>query len=195
MNSNTEHWAELSRCDSESNLIAKLTKSKYTIGRGENCDFKFPENKFLSQTHCYIEQHATHINKAWLIDDSTNGSLINLTKKIHKERYLLEDEDKICIVRRKNDPGKNISFLFQYRKKNQQFEATLAYDCTEDLNLNTLKRSLSQNENDNTDTETKEKKIKNEEIDETVVSKKTNIINNNLDCPICDELIHDCVSL
>ena len=115
------------------------------------------------------------------------------------------------IVHRKKDPEKDIAFQFEFKKKPQVFEATLAYDCTEFLNLNNesenkitteslLKRTLDKEEEENDVNEIKEKKAKNETLassadtkDDTVVPKKTNIIKDQLVCTICDELMHDCV--
>ena len=49
------------------------------------CDLRFPENKLLSQHHCSIERDPTDDSRAWFVDQSTNGTIINEQKKIHKE--------------------------------------------------------------------------------------------------------------
>ena len=117
--------------------------------------------------------------------------------------------------------SKDIGFEFEYKKKIQNFEATQAYDCTEFLNMNNENEDENEDEVQNKDREnhkrllsdhvedsqeeTKEKKPKletpnvmnEEKKDDDVVTpkKENNIIKDQLVCTICDELMHDCVSL
>jgi E3 ubiquitin-protein ligase CHFR len=108
----TESWGQLvSTTDLDSEPI-QLVKSKFTVGRGLGNDLRLAENAFVSSSHCFIERdEVTGI--VWLHDISTNGTLLNLSNKLHHQKYELKHGDEIFIVNRKDDITHNVAYLYQ----------------------------------------------------------------------------------
>uniref|UniRef100_A0A8C1YK12 E3 ubiquitin-protein ligase CHFR n=1 Tax=Cyprinus carpio TaxID=7962 RepID=A0A8C1YK12_CYPCA len=67
------------------------------------CDLSFPANKLVSGNHCRITQDQNS-GQVWLEDMSTNGTVINMSKVVKKQTHLLQNGDVIHFVYRKNEP-------------------------------------------------------------------------------------------
>uniref|UniRef100_A0A671S5N4 E3 ubiquitin-protein ligase CHFR n=1 Tax=Sinocyclocheilus anshuiensis TaxID=1608454 RepID=A0A671S5N4_9TELE len=68
-----------------------------------DCDLSFPANKLVSGNHCKITQDQNS-GKVWLEDMSTNGTVVNMSKVVKKQMHLLQNGDVIHFVYRKNEP-------------------------------------------------------------------------------------------
>uniref|UniRef100_A0A4W3IND1 E3 ubiquitin-protein ligase CHFR n=1 Tax=Callorhinchus milii TaxID=7868 RepID=A0A4W3IND1_CALMI len=69
------------------------------------CDLSFPGNKLVSGDHCKIIRE--NPGQVWLEDTSTNGTVINKSKVVKKQSYLLQNGDAIYVVYRKNEPDQS----------------------------------------------------------------------------------------
>jgi len=108
---NGNAWSQLV-CSTDNNTNPVfIKKNTFDIGRGKGCDLSFEGNKLVSSSHCAIERDAN--DKIWLRDTSTNGTLLNLTKKIHKTRVELRHADEIHLVYKQAENPVNISYIFQ----------------------------------------------------------------------------------
>ncbi|KAF7687156.1 hypothetical protein HF521_014384 [Silurus meridionalis] len=78
----------------------------------KGCDLSFPANKLVSGDHCKITQDQES-GQVWLEDTSTNGTVINMSKLVKKQSYLLQNGDVIYFVYRKSEPEQNIAYVYQ----------------------------------------------------------------------------------
>ncbi|XP_006874135.1 PREDICTED: E3 ubiquitin-protein ligase CHFR isoform X2 [Chrysochloris asiatica] len=80
-----------------------LWKPEWTIGRRRGCDLSFPGNKLVSGDHCKIivDEKSGQVS---LQDTSTNGTVINKLKVVKKQTCPLHTGDVIYVVFRKNEP-------------------------------------------------------------------------------------------
>uniref|UniRef100_A0A4W4F5J4 E3 ubiquitin-protein ligase CHFR n=1 Tax=Electrophorus electricus TaxID=8005 RepID=A0A4W4F5J4_ELEEL len=103
-------WGRLVRVgaspDSEGTLL--LVNRECTIGRRKGCDLSFPANKLVSGDHCKISQDQTS-GQVWLEDTSTNGTVINMSKLVKKQSHLLHSGDVVYFVYRKSEPEQSES--------------------------------------------------------------------------------------
>uniref|UniRef100_A0A8K9X536 E3 ubiquitin-protein ligase CHFR n=1 Tax=Oncorhynchus mykiss TaxID=8022 RepID=A0A8K9X536_ONCMY len=67
------------------------------------CDLSFPASKLVSGDHCKIVQDERS-GLVWLEDMSTNGTVINMSKLVKKQVHMLQNGDVIYFVYRKNEP-------------------------------------------------------------------------------------------
>uniref|UniRef100_A0A8C4Z7A1 E3 ubiquitin-protein ligase CHFR n=1 Tax=Gadus morhua TaxID=8049 RepID=A0A8C4Z7A1_GADMO len=70
------------------------------------CDLSFPANKLVSGEHCKIVQYENS-GMVWLEDMSTNGTVINMSKLVKKQLHMVQNGDVIHFVYRKNEPEQN----------------------------------------------------------------------------------------
>uniref|UniRef100_A0A8C0PGM9 E3 ubiquitin-protein ligase CHFR n=1 Tax=Canis lupus familiaris TaxID=9615 RepID=A0A8C0PGM9_CANLF len=97
-------WGRLLRLgagDGEPHVL--LRNREWTIGRRRGCDLSFPGNKLVSGDHCKIivDEKSGQVS---LEDTSTNGTVINKLKVVKKQTCPLQTGDVIYLVYRKNEP-------------------------------------------------------------------------------------------
>ncbi|XP_028851866.1 E3 ubiquitin-protein ligase CHFR [Denticeps clupeoides] len=110
-----EPWGKLVKVDSGSGAEVLLVNRECTVGRRKGCDLSFPCNKLVSGDHCRIVQDELS-GEVWLEDMSTNGTVINMSKLVKKQKHFLQNGDVIYFVYRKNEPEQNIAYVFQSMK-------------------------------------------------------------------------------
>ncbi|XP_019362555.1 PREDICTED: E3 ubiquitin-protein ligase CHFR isoform X1 [Gavialis gangeticus] len=106
-------WGRLVRLGAEhAEPHVFLLKREWTIGRKKGCDLSFPGNKLVSGDHCKIivDEESGQVS---LEDTSTNGTVINKLKVVKKQTCPLQTGDVIYVVYRKNEPEKNVAYLYE----------------------------------------------------------------------------------
>uniref|UniRef100_A0A8C9A5W8 E3 ubiquitin-protein ligase CHFR n=1 Tax=Prolemur simus TaxID=1328070 RepID=A0A8C9A5W8_PROSS len=97
-------WGRLLRLGAEEGEPhVLLWKREWTIGRRRGCDLSFPSNKLVSGDHCKIVVDEKS-GQVMLEDTSTNGTVINKLKIVKKQSCPLQTGDVIYLVYRKNEP-------------------------------------------------------------------------------------------
>nr|KAF6464523.1 checkpoint with forkhead and ring finger domains [Rousettus aegyptiacus] len=97
-------WGRLLRLGAEEGEPqVLLRKPECTIGRRRGCDLSFPGNKLVSGDHCKIIVDGKS-GQVSLEDTSTNGTVINKLKLVKKQTCPLETGDVIYVVYRRNEP-------------------------------------------------------------------------------------------
>uniref|UniRef100_A0A672S4W3 E3 ubiquitin-protein ligase CHFR n=1 Tax=Sinocyclocheilus grahami TaxID=75366 RepID=A0A672S4W3_SINGR len=96
-------WGKLVKFDASPGSEILLINRECTVGRKKDCDLSFPANKLVSGNHCKIIQDQNS-GKVWLEDMSTNGTVVNMSKVVKKQMHLLQNGDVIHFVYRKNEP-------------------------------------------------------------------------------------------
>ncbi|KAM7391724.1 hypothetical protein PAMP_022387 [Pampus punctatissimus] len=100
-------WGKLVKVDSSETEVL-LFNRECTVGRKKGCDLAFPANKLVSGEHCKIVQDESS-GLVLLEDMSTNGTVINMSKLVKKQTYLLQNGDVIYFVYRKSEPEQKMS--------------------------------------------------------------------------------------
>ncbi|TRY87715.1 hypothetical protein DNTS_018539 [Danionella cerebrum] len=95
----SQAWGKLVKVDGSPASEILLVNRECTIGRKKG-------------NHCKIT-HDQISGKVWLEDMSTNGTVINMSKVVKKQMHLLQNEDVIYFVYRKNEPEQNIAYMYQ----------------------------------------------------------------------------------
>jgi len=91
------------------NSIISISKDIFKIGRSPTNDLSINENPYLSSSHCTFQHENGQI---FLLDTSSNGTLINRTQKVQKnvDRVELHTGDILHLVFRKDSPESNVIF-------------------------------------------------------------------------------------
>ncbi|KAM3868186.1 E3 ubiquitin-protein ligase CHFR [Diretmus argenteus] len=103
-------WGKLVKVDSCGAEVL-LVNRECTVGRRKGCDLSFPANKLVSGEHCKIVQDESS-GLVWLEDMSTNGTVINMSKLVKRRIHMLQNGDVIYFVYRKNEPERNIAYVY-----------------------------------------------------------------------------------
>ncbi|KAB1255211.1 E3 ubiquitin-protein ligase CHFR [Camelus dromedarius] len=160
------------------------------IGRRRGCDLSFPGNKLVSGDHCKIivDEKSGQVS---LEDTSTNGTVINKLKVVKKQTCPLQTGDVIYLVYRKNEPEHNVAYLYESFNEKQgvtqdSFGAEQVFSLTDadgDPNLDLPAGVSDQDRDTQASLEVRAAAVKPDKMEET------------LTCIICQDLLHDCVSL
>uniref|UniRef100_A0A8D2CTY9 E3 ubiquitin-protein ligase CHFR n=1 Tax=Sciurus vulgaris TaxID=55149 RepID=A0A8D2CTY9_SCIVU len=210
-------WGRLLRLGAEeSEPHVLLWKREWTIGRRRGCDLSFPSNKLVSGDHCKILVDEKS-GQATLEDTSTNGTVINKLKVVKKQTCPLQTGDVIYLVYRKNEPehraggtgfsvkgygpsvgngelsspasappdreGAQFSLLEPQNQENLE-PVKKKIKAGEVLDLNVQQLVADQGRNTQTSRE-----------DVRAAAVKPDKMEETLTCIICQDLLHDCVSL
>uniref|UniRef100_A0A674EWS2 E3 ubiquitin-protein ligase CHFR n=1 Tax=Salmo trutta TaxID=8032 RepID=A0A674EWS2_SALTR len=154
----------------------------------ECCDLSFPANKLVSGDHCKIVQDKSS-GLVWLEDTSTNGTVINMSKLVKKQIHMLQNGDVIYFVYRKNEPEQS-TFFFPIligvfgshfcSDKDYDFglphTSSIAVVGPSPAKVSLIRDLLGK-------------------AAVTVEEAKTDKMEESLTCIICQDLLHDCVSL
>uniref|UniRef100_A0A667Z5U2 E3 ubiquitin-protein ligase CHFR n=1 Tax=Myripristis murdjan TaxID=586833 RepID=A0A667Z5U2_9TELE len=103
-------WGKLVKVDSNGSEVL-LVNRECTVGRRKGCDLSFPANKLVSGEHCKIVQDESS-GLVWLEDMSTNGTVINMSKLVKKQSHMLQSGDVIYFVYRKNEPEQSKLLIY-----------------------------------------------------------------------------------
>uniref|UniRef100_A0A8P4KA41 E3 ubiquitin-protein ligase CHFR n=1 Tax=Dicentrarchus labrax TaxID=13489 RepID=A0A8P4KA41_DICLA len=171
-------WGKLVKVDSSETVL--LFNKECTVGRKKGCYLSFPANKLVSGEHCKIVQDESS-GLVWLEDMSTNGTMINMST-VKKQTHMLQSGDVIHFVYRKSEPEQSESFFFFFFSKDASPAQEKDTDSMEPENkrrktddgINLLGSLLSK---------------------PPVEGAKTDKMEESLTCVICQDLLHDCVSL
>ncbi|CAF2071033.1 unnamed protein product [Rotaria magnacalcarata] len=89
--------------------IISVCKNQFKIGRATTNDLAMANNRYMSSCHCIIEFSNGHV---YIRDTSSNGTLINRSKKINKNDTPMEllTGDIVHLVFRKDEPESNVIF-------------------------------------------------------------------------------------
>ncbi|XP_038059674.1 E3 ubiquitin-protein ligase CHFR-like [Patiria miniata] len=110
-----EEWAQLVCTTDIDAPTLPICGEKFTMGRALGCNLSLPENKLISGQHCVLlrNEDGTVIVR----DTSTNGTLISSSAsktRVTKGRsHKLQHGDEIFLVFKKEDPTKNVAYMFQ----------------------------------------------------------------------------------
>ncbi|XP_065745980.1 E3 ubiquitin-protein ligase CHFR isoform X3 [Phocoena phocoena] len=210
-------WGRLLRLGAEEGEPhVLLRKREWTIGRRRGCDLSFPGNKLVSGDHCKIivDEKSGQVS---LEDTSTNGTVINKLKVVKKQTCPLQTGDVIYLVYRKNEPehskgggGADVSpkGCGPSVASDEVAIFPLALPAREGASF-----SLSEPK-DQEDLEPVKKRVKadgepalnlplvtdpggdpHSTLDVRAVTVKPDKMEETLTCIICQDLLHDCVSL
>uniref|UniRef100_A0A8C9PE73 E3 ubiquitin-protein ligase CHFR n=1 Tax=Spermophilus dauricus TaxID=99837 RepID=A0A8C9PE73_SPEDA len=180
------------------------------------CDLSFPSNKLVSGDHCKILVDEKS-GQATLEDTSTNGTVINKLKVVKKQTCPLQTGDVIYLVYRKNEP--------EHRPGGTGFSLKGCGPSVGSGELSSLTSALPDREGaqfsllepqNQEDLEPMKKKMKAGEAldpnlqqlvadqgrntqppreDIRATAMKPDKMEETLTCIICQDLLHDCVSL
>ncbi|XP_009638144.1 E3 ubiquitin-protein ligase CHFR [Egretta garzetta] len=209
-------WGKLIRLGAdEAEPHVLLLKREWTIGRKKGCDLSFPGNKLVSGDHCKIvvDEESGQVS---LEDTSTNGTVINKLKVVKKQTYPLQTGDVIYVVYRKNEPENSKGGGGESPRGNGQLDMnTETSAITSEITDKEKAESDSQRTGEEESLEPAKKKLKGDEDacpnlspaapSECIIkigsedAKTSNVkpdkMEETLTCIICQELLHDCVSL
>uniref|UniRef100_A0A8C0GRP9 E3 ubiquitin-protein ligase CHFR n=1 Tax=Chelonoidis abingdonii TaxID=106734 RepID=A0A8C0GRP9_CHEAB len=213
-NQQQQPWGKLIRLGTdEAEPHVLLLKREWTIGRKKGCDLSFPGNKLVSGDHCKITVDEES-GQASLEDTSTNGTVINKLKVVKKQTCPLQTGDVIYVVYRKNEPENSKYPGASHEEQGQLYADSETSTITSniiDKERNGSSTSGPQREKEE-DLEPAKKKIKGgypylqmTAPNQCIIkagsegAKTTNVkpdkMEETLTCIICQELLHDCVSL
>ncbi|XP_022102135.1 E3 ubiquitin-protein ligase CHFR-like [Acanthaster planci] len=108
-------WAQLVCTTDLDAPTLPICGEKVTIGRAQGCNLSLPENKLISGQHCVLTRNEDGL--VLLKDTSTNGTLISTSsRKVRVTKgniQRLQHGDEIFLVFKKDDPTKNVAYMFQ----------------------------------------------------------------------------------
>uniref|UniRef100_A0A667ZRQ0 E3 ubiquitin-protein ligase CHFR n=1 Tax=Myripristis murdjan TaxID=586833 RepID=A0A667ZRQ0_9TELE len=215
-------WGKLVKVDSNGSEVL-LVNRECTVGRRKGCDLSFPANKLVSGEHCKIVQDESS-GLVWLEDMSTNGTVINMSKLVKKQSHMLQSGDVIYFVYRKNEPEQSKLLIYLMDFFHFYLTSTSPRDPTQEepqpststsqisgpvaatasaasgrFSVNLKKKCTYLERERKMGTEKKWKtgaKIRRISIKTSAKTwTKTDKMEESLTCIICQDLLHDCVSL
>ncbi|XP_007489656.1 E3 ubiquitin-protein ligase CHFR isoform X4 [Monodelphis domestica] len=210
-------WGRLIRLGAaEGEPPVLLRKKECTVGRRKGCDLSFPGNKLVSGDHCKIVVDEES-GQVFLEDTSTNGTVINKLRVVKKQSYTLQTGDVIYVVYRKNEPEHKARCADISPEDPYQFttsddtsncistpldkEGTSAFltkpQDWEDMGPAQKKRKGDGDTNLSLQLFVADQCKNSRAIPEEVkaANMKPDKMEETLTCIICQELLHDCVSL
>uniref|UniRef100_A0A8C9YAF2 E3 ubiquitin-protein ligase CHFR n=1 Tax=Sander lucioperca TaxID=283035 RepID=A0A8C9YAF2_SANLU len=176
-------WGKLVKVDSSETVL--LFNRECTVGRKKGCYLSFPANKLVSGEHCKIVQDESS-GLVWLEDMSTNGTVINMSKLVRKQTHMLQNGDVIYFVYRKSEPEQSELFIFQASLRYESVSLALP-----DLPPQHYDLDLPHTSSTEVVGSTKGSHLSKPPVEGT----KTDKMEESLTCVICQDLLHDCVSL
>uniref|UniRef100_A0A8C2KVA9 E3 ubiquitin-protein ligase CHFR n=1 Tax=Cyprinus carpio TaxID=7962 RepID=A0A8C2KVA9_CYPCA len=181
-----------------------------------DCDLSFPANKLVSGNHCKITQDQNS-GKVWLEDMSTNGTVVNMSKVVKKQMHLLQNGDIIHFVYRKNEPEHSnepapvepviVKPLPQSGHEDPQPSTSSSslhfYDmplstCSGDYKLQVAfdKKVINDQKGyGSSHSDSAQVPLRGAAGKEKAEGATTDKMEESLTCIVCQDLLHDCVSL
>uniref|UniRef100_A0A672YQL5 E3 ubiquitin-protein ligase CHFR n=1 Tax=Sphaeramia orbicularis TaxID=375764 RepID=A0A672YQL5_9TELE len=195
-------WGKLVKVDSNESEVL-LFNRECTIGRKKGCDLSFPANKLVSGEHCKIVQDESS-GLVWLEDMSTNGTVINMSKLVKKQTHMLQNGDVIYFVYRKSEPEQSeLSFfsLFFFFCNTTICSYEIMQRTTDSIFFSYLPDIAYVFHSINSEQVDSQVAVPTKGNLGSVLPKppadrtKTDKMEESLTCIICQDLLHDCVSL
>uniref|UniRef100_A0A8C1WKQ9 E3 ubiquitin-protein ligase CHFR n=1 Tax=Cyprinus carpio TaxID=7962 RepID=A0A8C1WKQ9_CYPCA len=179
-----------------------------------DCDLSFPANKLVSGNHCKITQDQNS-GKVWLEDMSTNGTVVNMSKVVKKQMHLLQNGDIIHFVYRKNEPEhskfSHLLYITQFRLHSSPVEPVIVkplpqsghedpQPSTSSSSLHFYDMPLSTCSDDqkgygSSHSDSAQVPLRGAAGKEKAEGATTDKMEESLTCIVCQDLLHDCVSL
>ncbi|KAF6277725.1 checkpoint with forkhead and ring finger domains [Rhinolophus ferrumequinum] len=209
-------WGRLLRLGAEEGEPhVLLRKPEWTIGRRRGCDLSFPGNKLVSGDHCKItvDEKSGQVS---LEDTSTNGTVINKLKVVKKQTCLLQTGDVIYLVYRKSEPEHTSGGAGVSPKGSGPPVSRDEISSVPSALLDTQEAPSPLSElQDREDSEPAQKRMRGDREpnpnlcllvtdqcdthpaleDARAAAVKPDKMEETLTCIICQDLLHDCVSL
>ncbi|CAF1199673.1 unnamed protein product [Rotaria sp. Silwood1] len=167
--------------------IISVYKNQFKIGRATTNDLAITNNQYISSCHCTIIYDNGHV---YIHDTSSNGTLINRSKKINKNDSPIElhSGDIIHLVFRKDESQSNIIFqldLLLVTKSKSQIEQILKRKHSDTIS------SPSMSTND-TKENVEMKRIK---INDELTTKVSDDMEDILTCVCCQDIMTNPICL
>ncbi|XP_004345239.1 hypothetical protein CAOG_06490 [Capsaspora owczarzaki ATCC 30864] len=171
-------WGELEPINANTSAIT-LSKATVVIGRSDECDAIITNTKKLSGKHCTL---MLKDSSAFIVDTSTNGVLVNGSRIVKGEETKLNAGDSIVIVK---DPVEDNQFGYYFK------------DLLAPPPLPAAQTQVDENEEAAAIPSKRRAEDADDEAAEAKTNKKprTDDMEQNLQCGICMEILHDCVSV
>uniref|UniRef100_A0A7N8WRQ7 E3 ubiquitin-protein ligase CHFR n=1 Tax=Mastacembelus armatus TaxID=205130 RepID=A0A7N8WRQ7_9TELE len=213
-------WGKLVKVDSSETVL--LFDRECTVGRKKGCYLSFPASKLVSAEHCRIFQDESS-GLVWLEDMSTNGTVINMSKVVKRQTHMLQNGDVIYFVYRKSEPEQSKwLILFTHDKMSLSVEPVMLTVAPWDLtpeepqpSTSTSHFSMETPASSGPMASAPSPASGGFSADTSVVMRgwsfglcihivlskppvegtKTDKMEETLTCVICQDLLHDCVSL
>lgn len=189
-------------------VVYDINKNDVTVGRGSSCDIAVENNVYLSKHHCTLHVDEAR-NEVSLEVLSSNGLLINRTKYKKAQITKLNPIDVVHVVHRKDEPDNDVSFTYKLhnsgkatKEEGEATDSTLEYDIDveyvseEKVEKKSHKRPPSCNRTEEPAAKSSRHNsdcAPNDDDDDAVL-KKDKKFEENLICPICQDIYHECVS-
>uniref|UniRef100_A0A671Q0S5 E3 ubiquitin-protein ligase CHFR n=1 Tax=Sinocyclocheilus anshuiensis TaxID=1608454 RepID=A0A671Q0S5_9TELE len=184
-------WGKLVKVNASPGSEILLINRECTVGRKKDCDLSFPANKLVSGNHCKITQDQNS-GQVWLEDMSTNGTVINMSKVVKKQTHLLQNGDVIHFVYRKNEPEQSeFSHLsiFLYTLPNVTFVSVSVCPADDQNGCG------SSHSDSAVSAAAPPVSLRGAAGKEKTEGATTDKMEESLTCIVCQDLLHDCVSL
>jgi len=120
-------WGRLQTLSSHSPSLDLQGKNHFTLGRGRDCDFIFPQPG-ISGTHCKIwkediSKKTGDTSVIWIEDCSTNGTHLNHEKMGNGTKKILLPGTEIDLIWIGKNHDSNLSFVYQAISQDEEVEA------------------------------------------------------------------------
>uniref|UniRef100_A0A672J0I6 E3 ubiquitin-protein ligase CHFR n=1 Tax=Salarias fasciatus TaxID=181472 RepID=A0A672J0I6_SALFA len=154
------------------------------------CYLSFPACKLVSGEHCKIVNDEGS-GQVWLEDTSTNGTVINMSKLVKRQTHMLQNGDVIYFVYRKHEPEQNIAYVYQSIKEQEAASQrnSVTVFTGKDYNASVPHTSTAEA------AAATEGSAGNLLPAPAAKGTKADKMEESLTCVICQDLLHDCVSL
>uniref|UniRef100_A0A671PWC2 E3 ubiquitin-protein ligase CHFR n=1 Tax=Sinocyclocheilus anshuiensis TaxID=1608454 RepID=A0A671PWC2_9TELE len=195
-------WGKLVKVNASPGSEILLINRECTVGRKKDCDLSFPANKLVSGNHCKITQDQNS-GQVWLEDMSTNGTVINMSKVVKKQTHLLQNGDVIHFVYRKNEPEQSefshlSIFRFDCIVASKQMtpigHVTHLFSVLQTL-LMFIRPSGAVTLDSAVSAAAPPVSLRGAAGKEKTEGATTDKMEESLTCIVCQDLLHDCVSL
>ncbi|CAF1251860.1 unnamed protein product [Rotaria sordida] len=179
--------------------IILVYKNQFKIGRATTNDLAIANNQFISSSHCIIEFDNGHV---YIRDTSSNGTLINRSKKINKNHSPIElhSGDIVHLVFRKDEPQSNVIFQLDLplvTKSTNQTEQNLKRKRSDTTSITSTSRNETKENVDssnliNISTDIEMKRIK---TNDELIIKAGNDMEDILTCVCCQDIMSNPICL
>uniref|UniRef100_A0A8C1CJ48 E3 ubiquitin-protein ligase CHFR n=2 Tax=Cyprinus carpio TaxID=7962 RepID=A0A8C1CJ48_CYPCA len=171
-----------------------------------DCDLSFPANKLVSGNHCRITQDQNS-GQVWLEDMSTNGTVINMSKVVKKQTHLLQNGDVIHFVYRKNEPEQSkfshlkdelflLSLVPSLQSLPPQTKEFVKFQIHKLIyESSTVPLNLEQLDDSAVSAAAPQVSLRGAAGKDKTEGATTDKMEESLACIVCQDLLHDCVSL
>lgn len=212
-------WARLRCCvgcltaGGKENELVECRNSPFSVGRAKDCDLRVTSSKCVSSRHCRLV-HEPVSHKTTLEDISTNGTLLNGVKLTKGNPVAIKTSDIIALVQKVEDPSQNVALQFTLEMEpGDTADEESTESCTQEANLDTggeFTDSCKPEVTTDLSSGGQKRKAGDDLADIAPDSKRSGTgdaskgegktaaseaMLETLTCGICQDILHDCVSL